>query len=98
MGFLDLFKRRPEHRTMTLRDTDGWIELAGSRSRAGVVVSPESALRHTAVLGAVRLLAELTASLPIIVYERTRDGRRRAEEHPVYRLLHDEPNPIQTPF
>ena len=44
------------------------------------------------------MLAELTASLPIIVYERTRDGRRRAEEHPVYRLLHDEPNPIQTPF
>lgn len=98
MGFMDLFKRRPEHRAMTLRDPDGWLELAGSRTRAGVVVSPNSALGHPAVLGAVRLLAELTASLPIIVYERTRDGRRRAEEHPVYRLLHDEPNPIQTPF
>lgn len=98
MGLFDLFKRTREERAMTLRDPDGWLDLVGTRTRAGVVLTAETALGHPAVLGAVRLLAELTASLPIIVYERTRNGRRRAEKHWAYRLLHEEPNPIQTPF
>src|SRR5690606_35336125 len=99
VGLLNLLRRsKNEERSMTLRDADGWAELLGTRTRSGVIVTPEAALGHPAVLGAVRLLAELTASLPLITYEHTREGRRRAENHPVYRLLHAEPNPIQTPF
>lgn len=101
MKVIDWLKRTftpSEKRSMTLRDADGWLELTGGRTRSGAVITPETALGHPAVLGAVRLLAELTASLPLITYERTRDGRRRATSHPVYRLLHAEPNPIQTPF
>jgi HK97 family phage portal protein len=92
-----LFKRGEEKRA-TLRDPDGWRELIGFTTTAGITVTAESALGHPAVLGAVRLIAELTASLPLLVYERTADGRRRAQAHPVYRLLHEEPNPQQTPF
>jgi HK97 family phage portal protein len=98
---MNIFSRifhRNEKRGMTLRDPDGWRELFGLSTTAGVTVTPESALSHPAVLGAVRLVAELTASLPLVVYERTGDGRRRAENHPVYKLLHEAPNPTQTPF
>lgn len=83
---------------MALRDPDGWVSLMGWQTNAGIPVTPETALTHPAVLGAVRLVAELTASLPLVVYERTGNGRRRAENHPVYRLLHETPNPVMTPF
>lgn len=92
-----LFKRQ-EKRAMNLRDPDGWITLMGGPTAAGVVVTAERALGHPGVLGAVRLIAELTASLPLVVYRRTEQGRVRAEDHPVYRLLHEQPNPIMTPF
>ncbi|HHY92910.1 MAG TPA: phage portal protein, partial [Firmicutes bacterium] len=97
MNLLTLFRKKPEERA-TLRDPDGWRDFLGLTTAAGVTVTPDSALGHPAVLGACRLLAELTASLPLLVYERTADGRRRAENHPVYRLLHEAPNPQQTPF
>ncbi|OAT79312.1 phage portal protein [Desulfotomaculum copahuensis] len=98
---MNLFKRLftpKEEKRSTLRDADGWLTLYGGSTTAGVTVTAESALSHPAVMGAVRLIAELTASLPLVAYERTTDGRRRAENHPVHRLLHEQPNPQQTPF
>lgn len=92
-----LFQPKQEQRA-TLRDPDGWLALYGGTTTAGITVTAESALSHPAVMGAVRLIAELTASLPLVAYERTADGRRRAENHPVYRLLHEAPNYQQTPF
>jgi HK97 family phage portal protein len=74
--------------------------LQGAPSATGVHVSPEGSLRYTAVLACVRVLAEGVASLPCILYERYeqdgRDAKRRASGHPVYRLLHDAPNPVMT--
>lgn len=98
MSVLDWLKRPFERRAMTLRDPDGWRVLFGTQTAAGTIVTPETALGHPAILGAVRLLAELTASLPLVVYERTDAGRRRATEHPVYQLLHEAPNDAMTPF
>lgn len=52
-----------------------------------------------AALAAVRLLAETTGTLPLIVYEEDGDGNRiRARGTPQWTLLHDRPNPIHTPF
>lgn len=101
MNIIKRFFRKPEteNRGMTLRDPDGWRELFGFSTTAGITVTADSALSHPAVLGAVRLIAELTASLPLITYERTADGgKRRADWHPVFELLHARPNPQQTPF
>ncbi|MEW6457615.1 MAG: phage portal protein [Bacillota bacterium] len=95
---MNLVKRLFERRTATLRDPDGWREWFGLKTAAGITVTPESALSHPAVLGAVRLLSEMVASLPLLVYERRGDGKRRAPDHPVYKLLHEAPNPLQTPF
>jgi HK97 family phage portal protein len=72
-----------------------WRELAPPTA-AGVPVTPLRALQVSAVQACVRLLADSIAQIDRHVYERTADVRRRAEDHPVYRLLHDAPNAEQT--
>ena len=64
----------------------------GMMANSGVSVTDDRALMYSAVFACVRILSESVASLPFIVYERTGGGKRRAHEHPLYRLLHDEPN------
>jgi HK97 family phage portal protein len=44
------------------------------------------------------MISSTIATLPLPVYKRTPAGKDRAPEHPVYRLLHDRPNPEQSSF
>ena len=67
-------------------------------SLAGKSVTPTSAIQVSAVYACVRVIAETVASLPLHVYETTDTGSRKANEHPLYRLLHDEPNTEMTSF
>ena len=50
------------------------------------------------VYACVRVIAETVASLPLNVFEATDKGGVKALEHPLQRLLHDEPNPEMTSF
>jgi len=78
---------------------DFWYNRPGYATDAGVNVSPESALRLAAVFACVRVCAETIASLPLIVYKRLPNGGKiRATNHPLYKVLHDRPNPWQTSF
>ena len=53
----------------------------------------------TAVYGCVRVLAESIASLPLHVYKRGDNGNReKAENLPLYTLLHDTPNDEMSSF
>jgi HK97 family phage portal protein len=80
--------------------------LAGSgyrfsfgQSAAGKSATEHSAMQMTAVFACVRVLAESIASLPLHVYQRGEDGNQeKAENHPLYFLLHDEPNPEMTSY
>ncbi len=72
--------------------------FAGPKSTAGVAVTPENSLELTAVWAAVRMISSTIATLPLPVYRRTNDGKERAPEHPVYRLLHDRPNPEMSSY
>jgi len=67
-------------------------------SASGKAVNPSSAIQVSAVYACVRVIAETIASLPFHVYESTEDGSRKATEHPLYRLIHDEPNKEMTSF
>ena len=67
-------------------------------SLSGKSVTPTSAIQVSAVYACVRVIAETVASLPLHVYESTDAGSRKAGEHPLYRLLHDEPNAEMTSF
>ena len=65
---------------------------------SGKKVTARSAMQMTGVYACVRVLAEAIAELPLYLYEYTDRGRKRAVNHPLYRLLHDEPNPEMTSF
>ena len=78
--------------------SDGrWL---GSADDLGTVfngrVTEEKALGIDAVFACVNLYARTLASMPLLLYEKTPDGKRRAVNHPLYRLLHNEPNPNMT--
>jgi HK97 family phage portal protein len=96
--FLRRIFKPKEQRTMTQRDAEGWRDIIGPATAAGVQVTPQTALGVPAVLRAVTLLSGAVASLPLKVYRKTKDGREPATENQVYRLLHQAPNPMQTPF
>ena len=62
-------------------------------SNAGKSVNPKNAVQMSTVYACVRVIAETIASLPLAVYEETETGSQKATDHPLYRILHDEPNP-----
>lgn len=63
-------------------------------ANGGVATRAESL---STVYACVAAISETIASLPLILYKRTDDdGRERASEHPLYRVLHDQPNALQT--
>lgn len=68
------------------------------RSTSGKTVNERTAMQTTAVYSCVRILAEAVASLPIHVYRYTGNGKERVYDHPLYYLLHNEPNPEMTSF
>ena len=66
---------------------------------AGKTVTERSAMQMTAVYSCVRILAEAVAGLPLHVYRYNADGgKEKAIDHPLYLLLHDEPNPEMSSF
>lgn len=65
---------------------------------SGKNVSALSAMQMSAVYACVRVIAETVASLPLNVFEVTDKGSQKAYDHPLYRLLHDEPNHEMTSF
>ncbi|EEO2744237.1 phage portal protein [Listeria monocytogenes] len=97
MGFLSsIFKARdkPTDRAVS----SNYPFLMGS-STAGKTVTERSALQMTAVYSCVRILAEAVAGLPLHLYRYTDDGgKEKAIDHPLYRLLHDEPNSEMSSF
>ena len=71
--------------------------LGGSTS--GKAVTERSAMQITAVYSCVRILAEAIAGLPLHLYTYKEDGgKEKAIGHPLYLLLHDEPNPEMSSF
>lgn len=76
----------------------GYSFLFG-RTTSGKPVNERTAMQTTAVYACVRILSEAVASLPLHVYEYQEDGGKKLlHDHPLYYLLHDEPNPEMTSF
>jgi HK97 family phage portal protein len=80
-------------------DDPSWAALIdqGAISASGAYVSPGNAESISTVFACVQAIAESVASLPLILYRRVPNGdRERADDHPLYRVLHDVPNATQT--
>lgn len=73
-----------------------WNQLPVNYESAGVNVTAKTAESISAVYACVSAISETVGSLPLEVYRRTDDGREKAKQHPLYRLLHDTPNDWQT--
>jgi HK97 family phage portal protein len=69
---------------------------AGHGTSSGEPVSLDRAAGLTAVWACVVLIAGSIASMPLVLYRRTDDGRERATDQPLYDVLHDRPNPVQS--
>lgn len=97
MGILTgLFKSRDKPVNATSGSSYRFF-LGGSTS--GKPVTERSAMQMTAVYSCVRILAEAVAGLPIHLYRYTESGgKEKALDHPLYFLLHDEPNPEMSSF
>jgi len=65
---------------------------------SGKTVNERTAMQITAVYACVRILSETLASLPLNIYRQTENGKEKALNHPLYRILHDEPNDEMTSF
>lgn len=97
MGILSgFFKSRdkPENRTT---GSSYAFYLGGTSS--GKAVNERTAMQMTAVYACVRILSEAIAGLPLHLYRYREDGgKEKATDHPLYCLLHDEPNPEMSSF
>jgi len=94
--FTGIFRSRdkPSNRTAG----SGYTFYMGGSS-SGKTVTERSAMQMTAVYSCVRILAEAVAGLPLHLYRYTKDGgKEKAIDHPLYLLLHDEPNPEMSSF
>jgi len=77
----------------------GTLGFLFGNTTSGKPVNERTAMQTSAVYACVRILSESIAGLPLHVYRYTRDGgKERTAAHPLYRILHDEPNPEMTSF
>lgn len=64
----------------------------------GEGVSKRQAIKISAVYTCLNILGETFGSLPFDVKQDTKTGRITRKDHPVYKLIHDRPNPFTTAF
>ena len=94
--FSGLFRSRDKPQNSTAGTAYSFY-LGGTTS--GKTVTERSAMQMTAVYSCVRILAEAVAGLPLHLYRYNADGgKEKAIDHPLYLLLHDEPNPEMSSF
>jgi HK97 family phage portal protein len=84
-------------RALGLTDTRLISWLGGGPTWSGEVVSPRTALSIGTVYACSRLIAQTIATLPCQFYKADPEGRGTlARDHPLYMLLHDQPNADMT--
>lgn len=99
MGIKSLFGFGQARDKPVDKAVDAGYSFLFGRTTSGKPVNERTAMQTTAVYACVRILAEAIASLPLHVYEYQDDGGKKlVHDHPLYYLLHDEPNPEMTSF
>ena len=94
MGFFSRFFRSRDKPKNYL----GGLSFLFGDTTAGQTVNEKTSMQLTAVYACVRVLAESIAGLPVHIYRNNGKGKERVTDHPLCRILHDEPNPDMTSF
>jgi HK97 family phage portal protein len=101
---IPILSRIWERRTggsLNVDKAEDWERVTGRGKwgvKSGVNVTPDSALKASAVFACVRVLSYDVAKLPFLVYKRLKRGKDRATDNPCYKLLHVAPNPETNSF
>jgi HK97 family phage portal protein len=90
------FRSSPNNPSTSLANPASWM-FDGAASKTGIAVTEDSAMRLSAVFGAVRVISETIASLPWEVKQDAGDSTRSASAHPINKLIHH-PNGMMTDF
>lgn len=95
---MDLIQRLLEPRASYAPHDDFWFNPVGfnAPTNAGVPVTIDAAAQIAAVYCARSILSETLAHVPLKVNKRLERGKEVAPAHPLYRILHDKANSIQT--
>lgn len=72
--------------------------FGGHQTSTGLDVNEFTALNYSAVFAAVGLISSQVGNLPLLLYRKVGEGKERFERHPLYRLIHDRPNPDMSAF
>jgi hypothetical protein len=84
-------------RKVGLADQRLFQMFSAGETDAGEVISVQGALQLDVVWACVRRIAETVATLPLHVYALDAAGHpQRADDHPLYKVLHDRPNADMT--
>lgn len=94
--FSSIFKARDKPQNSTAGTA--WRFYLGNSS-SNKLVTERSSMQVAAVYACVRVLSEAVTGLPVHLYRCSGDGsKEKAMDHPLYFLLHDEPNPEMSSF
>lgn len=70
----------------------GTLLASYGTNNAGVPVNPTTSLQVATVYACTRILAESVAMLPLKLYRKNGKGREEATDHPLFHLMHREPD------
>jgi HK97 family phage portal protein len=80
----------------TLERYIAWA-FGGGASASGIVVNPQTAMQSAAVYACIQVLSQSVSMLPLNLYQKGVNNERKiATDHPLYPILHDQPNDWQT--
>ena len=89
----------PKNETVLLSDLQAWQDVfgLGMGTTAGPPVTPETALKASAVYACVRLIAGAIAMLPIKIYSNTDGGdKQEVRDHDLAGILQGSPSDLMT--
>src|SRR5678816_1418705 len=69
----------------------------GQGTATGVRINENNALTISAVYQCVRYISDSIGKLPLAIYKEVPNGKEKAKNHALYRVLHRAPNPFMGP-
>lgn len=108
MGILSFFRREAPPKAVPVRASTGLTfsgltdpalldyMRSGGITASGATVTPEAALKNTTVMRCVSLISFSVGMLPLHLHHKA--DKLKADDHPLFRILHRKPNSWQTAF
>ncbi|MFG1333996.1 phage portal protein [Xanthobacter autotrophicus] len=96
MGILDLFRRAPKVSAAANPLISELLRFGVSETASGIHVDVDRAMKNTAMFRAVTLISNSIGMLPMHVIESA--TKKKADAHPLFRVLHRRPNTWQSAF